>query len=247
MNRCVSFETGARPVRGFTLLEALVGISIFSLVIVILYTGYRLGMRSWESGERTHASVSELRLAGSFIRQHAAQAFPLAVQDNNAWRMWFQGEPHRLAFITTMPAHLGQGGMYEMALELDERQEGAALMVSRRLLHPDVEPGQAGVEDRPRPLVEKLISARFAYYGTPAKDAAEAWYATWDAPQRLPSLVRLRLHSKIAGEWPDLVIRLPTNAVRYQRSVASGGPGQQTLQGGLSGAEASVLAPGLIE
>ncbi len=247
MNRCAQFSSGGGRIRGFTLLEALIGITIFSLVIVALYAGFRLGMRSWESGERTHAAISELRLAGSFIRRHVAQAFPLAISENNAWRMWFHGERHRLVFVTAMPTYLGQGGMYEMTLELDEREDGATLMVSRRLLHPDAEPGHPGVEDQARPLVEELNSARFSFYGAPARNVEESWHTSWDAKQRLPSLVRLRLHSKIAGEWPELVIRLPADAVRYQRSVAPGSPGRQTLRGGLSPAEASILAPGLVQ
>ncbi len=247
MNNVVSLTRGARRIRGFTLLEALVGITIFSLVIVVLYSGYRLGIRSWESGERTHASVSELRLAGSFIRRHAAQAFPLAISEGNAWRVWFHGAPERLVFVTAMPAYLGQGGMYEMTLELDERKDSTALMVSRRLLHPDSEPGRPGVEDQARPLIEDLISARFAFYGAPSQDAAKGWQDSWDVDQRLPSLVRLRLQSKTAGDWPELVIRLPTDAVRYQRSVAPGSPGQQPLQGRLPSADARVLARGLAQ
>ena len=94
---------------GFTLLEVLVATTIFSLVVAVLYAGYRLGIRSWESGERTQAAVAELRLASAFVRRHAAEAFPLAISESRAWRLWFEGEPGRLVFITSMPPHLGQG------------------------------------------------------------------------------------------------------------------------------------------
>ena len=237
---------GHRSVRGFTLLEALAGITIFSLVIVALYAGYRVGVRSWEAGERSHTAISGMRLAGSFVRRHLSQAFPLAVSDRKSWRLWFQGAPDRVVFVTGMPAYLGQGGMYEMTLGIQEQGDGVSLMVSRRLLHPDAEPGRPGVEDKPRPLVDELESARFAYYGAPEKNAEEVWQANWDqSQQQLPRLVRLSMSSKNAGQWPDLIIRIPTNAVRYQRSVAQTEVGAQTSQGALPPDQAPILAPGL--
>ncbi|TFH50539.1 MAG: prepilin-type N-terminal cleavage/methylation domain-containing protein, partial [Lysobacterales bacterium] len=232
---------------GFTLLELMVGISIFSLVIVVLYAGYRLSIRSWESGERTHASVSELRLAGSFIRRHVTQAFPLAVSKSNAWRLWFQGDRQRLVFVTAMPAHLGQGGMYEMTLAVDKLDDSASLMVSRRLLHPDAAAGQPGVDDQPRPLVENLESAEFAFFGANGDDGPETWQKSWQDRQRLPRLVRVRLRSRLAGEWPEIVISLPTDAIRYQRTVASGGPGQRIPEGTMIPGAASILAPGSVQ
>jgi general secretion pathway protein J len=235
-----------RAARGFTLLEVLVAITIFSLVIAVLYAGYRLGMRSWESGERTQAAVSELRLAGSFIRRHAAEAFPLAISESRAWRLWFQGEPERLVFITAMPAYLGQGGMYEMTLQVDDTEEGATLTVSRRLLHPDAETGRPGIDDRPRPLVEGLESATFDFFGTSAEEGVASWHRTWVDQQHLPQLVRLRLVSRRAGAWPDMVIHLPSDAVRYQRTVAPGGPGQSGQPQIQTPPESgSILAPGL--
>lgn len=234
-----------RAARGFTLLEVLVAITIFSLVIAVLYAGYRLGMRSWESGERTQAAVSELRLAGSFIRRHAGETFPLAISERRAWRLWFQGEPERLVFITAMPAYLGQGGMYEMTLEVDDAEEDSTLTVSRRLLHPDAEAGRPGVDDGPRPLVEGLESATFDYFGITAEDGVASWHRSWVDQPRLPQLVRLRLNSRRAGAWPDMVIHLPADAVRYQRTVAPGGPGQ--AQEPPLPEAGSVLAPGLAQ
>lgn len=231
--------------RGFTLLEVLVALTLFSLVLVILYAGYRLSVRSWESGERSQAAVADLRLAGSFIRRYVSQALPLAVSDSNAWRLWFAGQPGRLVFVTAMPAHLGQGGMYEMTVHAEEQDDGIALMVSRRLLHPDAEPGKPGVDDHDRPLVESLASAQFDYFGATEEQGAESWHSRWDSNQRLPRLVRLRLTSTLAGEWPDIVIRLPADLVRYQRTVADRGPGQQIPRGGGLGVQGPILAPGL--
>lgn len=234
-----------RRLRGFTLLEMMVGITIFSLVIVVLYAGYRLGMRSWESGERTQAAISELRLAGTFVRRHVAQALPLAISRNNAWHLWFQGDGERLVFVTPMPAYLGQGGMYEMTLSVEEQDDAAVLMVARRLLHPDADPDRPGVDDQPRALVGDLESVRFDFFGADSEDVDASWHRRWEGMQHLPRLVRLQLTSHVAGAWPEILIPLPTDAIRYQRSVAPGGPGQPGPESDGFGAGASILAPGL--
>lgn len=236
-----------RATQGFTLLEVLVSMTIFSLVIVVLYAGYRLGMRSWESGERIHAAVSELRLAGSFIRRHAGQAFPLAISRSNAWHLWFEGNSRRVVFITAMPTYLGEGGMYEMTLSIEEQEDGDAVMVSRRLLHPDAKPGQPGVDDRPRLLAGDLEGAKFDFFGATRPDSEASWHGRWEGRQRLPNLVRLRLKSKLAGDWPEIVVRLPTDAVRYQRTAAPGGPGQPIPEEAPTSGDASILAPGLVQ
>ncbi len=72
-------------------------------------------------------------------------------------------------------------------------------------------------------MLEGLESARFDFYGSQRADAEPTWQASWDNAQRLPSLVRVRLASRAAGQWPEMLIRLPTDGVRYQRSTASGG------------------------
>jgi general secretion pathway protein J len=236
-----------RASKGFTLLEVLVATTIFALVIMVLYAGYRLAIRSWESGERSHAAISELRLAGSFIRRHTTQAFPLAVSESRAWRLWFEGEARGLVFVTTMPTYLGQGGMYEMTLKVDAQDDGATLVVSRRLLHPDAEPGKPGVDDLARPLLENLESAQFAYFGATGEDGEESWHTSWQGRQRLPRLVRLRIDSKLVGDWPEMIFRLPTDAVRYQRSAAPGGPGQQNPQADPTLESGWILAPGLAQ
>lgn len=236
--------TGSHHVRGFTLLEVIVAVTIFSLVILLLFAGYRLGIRGWESGQRMHDAISELRLAGDFMHKYASQAFPLAVSQNNSWRLWFEGESQRLEFITAMPQHLGEGGVYAMALTVEETEEGSSLMVARRLLHPEVAAGRPGVDDPPRVLLKDLESARFEYYGARGEREEASWHRRWVNEQRLPFLVRLRLESKRVGEWPALVVRLPTNAVRYQRSGSSRDPDRSGLDGAPRAGRDSLRAPG---
>jgi general secretion pathway protein J len=210
--------------RGVARMEALVALAIVVVVLAVLYAGYRLSLRSWDEGERTHAAVTELRLAGTFLRRYIAQATPLAINDNNVWQLWFEGKAQRLVFVTAIPAYLGPGDYYQMTLSVEERASGAALTVSRRLLHPDAKPGTSAIDDQARTLSEALDSARFSYFG--ADGDGEFWHSHWEGRQRLPRLVRLRLVSKRIGAWPDIVIPLPSDDNRYQRVALPGSSGQ---------------------
>ncbi|MDX1434391.1 MAG: prepilin-type N-terminal cleavage/methylation domain-containing protein [Gammaproteobacteria bacterium] len=224
---------------GFTLVEALAAITIFSLVVVALYAGYRVAVRSWETGEHTQAEVADLRLAGDFVRRQLGQAYPLAVADRSAWRLWFHGEPDGVVFATAMPAYLGDGGIYQLALHGERGEDGKRLMVSRRLLHPDAAPGAEGRDqEAPRVLVGNLDDVAFAYYGAAQPDERPRWHERWESMQRLPELVRVRLATRGLGEWPDLVVRLRADGIRYQRSAAPGAPGAQ---------EPSMPGPGLLQ
>jgi general secretion pathway protein J len=209
-----------RVMKGKAPLEVLVGVTIIFLAMAVLYAGYRLGVRSWESGERTRAAISELRQAGSVVRTYVPQSIPFAIRNSNVWQSWFEGDARRLVFITSIPASLGPGGTYEMTLQVGEGKNGAALMLSRRLLHPDAVPGAPGVGHQPRMLVGALDSATFSYFGATKDKGDESWHTSWVGRQRLPRLVRLRLVSRLVGVWPDIVVRLPVDDNGIQRPVA---------------------------
>lgn len=213
--------------QGFTLIEALAGLTVLSLVVVVIYSGFRLGARSWEAAERTHETSEEFRVVSGFVRRQLGKAFPLAISQDGSWRLWFAGSRERVVFVTEMPAYLGHGGMYQMTLAIDEHDTGRRLSVSRRLLHPEAEPGRAGADDGPRVLMDGLASAEFTFYGSPRRGVEPGWRWRWEDAERLPTLVRLRLATQETGAWPELVIRLHADGLRYQRSVAPASPGEQ--------------------
>jgi hypothetical protein len=95
--------------------------------------------------------------------------------------------------------------------------------------------------------VADLESATFSFFGVLGQDSEESWQTSLQGRQRLPRLVRLRLTSKRVGEWPEMIMRVPSDAIRYQRTVAPGGPGQQIPQGIPLPGQESVLAPGLVQ
>ena len=68
-------------------------------------------------------------------------------------------------------------------------------------------------------LVDDLEKAEFTYYGIPARDMPRGWYSRWEGVERLPDLVRIRVASQAAGEWPELMVHLNVDGTRYLREA----------------------------
>ena len=207
----------SRIQRGFTLLELLVGLAVFSLLVATLYSGFRFGTRSWEAGARSTDAANEQRLASAFMRRQLGKAFGLAVRDGARWRLRFEGSRQRLVFISDVSRYVGQGGMYEMTLAVEGHSE-RQLTVGRRLLRPPAEGAADSGTTPPKSLVDGVVEAEFAYYGSPGRRMAYDWYDSWEDAERLPSLVRVRVRTRTAGEWPEIVVHLKADAIHYQQA-----------------------------
>lgn len=224
-------ESGGRKERGFTLIELLAAITVFSLVIMMLYSGFRLGSRSWEATERAGEAVSEMRLASAFLRRQLGKAMPLVVVSGRMRKLWFVGQHDRMVFVTDMAPYLGQAGPYELSLEIERGDPGRLTLARRVLRGVDGADSSAG-DVQPKSLVDELEKAEFAYYGVPTRGAERGWYAQWADAERLPTMVRIRMVSRVAGEWPELIVHLKVDGTRYwrQTAIAQRGPTAATVQ-----------------
>ena len=213
------------PRHGFTLVEIVVAMAILGVLLAVVYAGYALGVRSWAGGERTHAAVSELRLAGRFFRDRVEQAYPLAVSTGSGQRLRFDGDVERLSFVTRLPGYLGGEGLHEIVIAVDAREAGVDLSMSRRRLAlAGAEPAES--DRQRRLLVRDLESVRFDYFGSAVDGVPATWHPRWLARTRLPRLVRLRLTSRRVGEWPAIVV-----AVQSERPIALRAPGPSASDG----------------
>lgn len=204
--------------QGFTLLELLVGVVLLSLLVVTMYSGFRLGARSWESGEAKSETATRMRLVSGFIRRHLSEARVVVTRKANRAQPAFEGSRTEMRFVGEMPSHLGLGGPYSIRIHtLEDR--GSQLAVS--LSPHDPESGPA--PDAPAHesvLIDDLLEARFSYFGVPRRGADRRWYEQWSDARNLPTLIRLELESESAGQWPELVVRLYVNGLARGRGRA---------------------------
>lgn len=192
-----------RQQTGFTLLELIVAITLMGLLLVVLYSGLRIGLNGWDSGERRAEATNRLRLAEEFLRRQLAQSITVYQFTEQQERIVaFAGQANGIEFVAPMLAQLGQGGLYRVRIAVND---GRLWIRWRPYLPGDPEAD----EEKETVLLEGVSDSEWAYFGPEQDNDSEPprWHSEWTNTGQRPSLVRLNL--SLTGEsWPDLVVAL---------------------------------------
>ncbi len=229
--------TAGRRVRrrapGFTLVELLIALVLVAIILVLLFSGLRLGSRAWEGVDTVSERVSDQRVAHNFIARTIGQTRDVSLVFDGLERPVFAGEAQRLEWVAPLSEHVGIPGLYVLRLELEDAGEHPRLVLTRWLLHPDVleggddHPGwvpldesstlaaDTGPLDRDvaggvygrTVLLPQVEDFQLAYFGVAEGEQDPDWLDTWVAQPRPPLLVRLAL-STPAQSWPAMDLTL---------------------------------------
>lgn len=195
----------ARRIRGFTLLELLIGMALVGFILVLLFAGLNLGTRSWEAGEARIATSSRQAVVVDFLRRTLEQAYPLRWRVDNEDRLAFAGEAEALRFVGPVPMHGGARVNQVLILDLAEGAPGRNLVMRWHLPDPR-EPGFAIAEAaEPKVLIKGIERLSFAYYGAESDAEEPAWHERWVDQKAPPELIRLQLVMANGESWPDIV------------------------------------------
>ena len=193
---------------GFTLIELVIAITLMGLTLVALYSGLRLGLNSWDSGEQRAEEINRLRAAQEFLRRQLAQSMTIyQTNEQQEQTVVFSGGPDRIEFVAPMLTHLGQGGLYRIQVEA---ADGRLWLRWRIYVRDDPEAGAL----QETVLLNHVSSVEWAYFGTDPEDRSRqkpqnppSWRSEWIITEHRPLLVRLTLN--LGGQpWPDLVASL---------------------------------------
>src|SRR5579864_4800784 len=112
---------GERSDAGFTLVELLVSLTLFALLMVVLFGGLRFGTRAVTAATATVDRTEEIATAYAFLRDAIGNAQPLPADRLAAQPpVRFEGEEHRLGFVMLAPANLGPAGFRTIDIGLEE-------------------------------------------------------------------------------------------------------------------------------
>jgi general secretion pathway protein J len=200
---------GARDAGGFTLVELLVGLSLLSLISLLLFGGFRFGLRAWEAGDDRIAAADEVGMAEHLLRQQLAEAQPVTIGPRpEAAPTLFLGDDAGVTFVAPLPAHRGVGGFYLFSVAMRDGAEGRQLMLRWRRFRADAAPGAEFDPKDESVLLNDIDSVAIEYFGSPAAAAPARWLPRWDGALGLPQLVRLRVAFRRgdARRWPEFVV-----------------------------------------
>lgn len=178
---------GPASLRGMTLLEVLVALTVLAVIVTVLVAGLRVGVRAWEAGERRAAAQQELRAVIELLTEALATATPYRgrLGDGLDRVTLFEGAPDEIHFVTTAPPLvLDVPAAPFHAVTVRRTDEGQIMLVERMV--PADEPFG---EDGARAVLARSVTAFKAEY----RDGQGAWADRWDPRNAggLPSAVRV--------------------------------------------------------
>ena len=208
--------------QGFTLVEVLIALTLFSLILSSLFSGLYAAGRNWRGSEVRVEENDDRRLGMELIRRLIEEAVPLQLNQTGGSRLLFEGRPDVLQFATPLPAHAGGGGIYWVKLDLIRGDDDTTrLRLRYRPVDPEMDffaPQQDEKADS-MPLMDGIASLAFEYYGTGKPDSPPRWYRRWPDNRRLPVAIKVTLSpGDPKRSMPELIatVRAPARSGQSQ-------------------------------
>lgn len=204
------FPSSQSTQRGFTLLELLISLTLLGLILVLLFGGLRLGVRSWDSVQARVDNLNSVRSVEGFLRRELEGIAPYRWKVGTSQRYAFVGERHKVNFVAPLPSRIGGGGLYAIALELEQTSAGRRLTWKQAPL--DVRMQDFSALD---PIQELVLVASelktvddiwLSYFGSETETSPPRWVERWDSSSKMPLLVRIQVRFADGSEWPDFVV-----------------------------------------
>ena len=206
---------------GFTLLELVVALTLLTLLSGLMFGGFRLAGRAWETVERHNDRLGEAVQLQLFLRNLLSRAQPRDIWDIRQTQMLsFQGGEDSLLFLAPLPQKGGgpaQPAWFYLALDQTDPDHPQLLLKTQPFIA-DGNPEQQQelepfdwyrlLDDFRQPellpplLALEVNELRLQYLPREEDNRLPHWQTDWLEQTQLPALIQLQLDP----DWPALVI-----------------------------------------
>ena len=204
--------------RGFTLLELLVSMTVVSLLMTTILFAWRITASAWQKAE-THLRVSRTVLESDrlLMEQMSSLAPYQAIIETSGPEWFFQGEPESLRFVSRYSLQgRASSGLYRVEYQIVEQGDGTKQLLmneipirSRQELGAAIAGSQPTDEGRvlifapfangsaTRVLMGGLAECRFEYFEPAQGSTPGRWRERWIATTgKLPASIAIRVVNK---------------------------------------------------
>jgi general secretion pathway protein J len=201
--------------KGFTLIEVLIAMTLFSMMVVLLFGSLQVCANSWHKGETKIAAVNEMAVVSHFFQQHLATTQPLFNTGLNGNKksdlqapLAFQGKRQSIQFTSAFPASVGRLGvqLFTISLKTEDGQQNLKVKII------PLAPLNTTQDHEEVVLINGVRDFSIAYFG--ADDATNntlskaAWRDDWQEKNTLPRLLKITIKLDNGLFFPDMLIAL---------------------------------------
>jgi hypothetical protein len=174
-----------------------VALALTSLVLVVLFSGVRLGFNGLSRIESRAEALETRRNVEFVLRRQLAAAYPGVLGEVTTPS--FVGAPSVASFLA-LESNAGPG-FYRVWIALEDDRSGRRLVLLRQ--------GTSGGIER-AVLARSVREFRLAYFGAPTATEERTWRDRWERSRRAPEAVSVRLALDGDGNraWPEDVVRI---------------------------------------
>jgi len=229
---------GSQPprhfLRGFTLVEIMIAIGIFSLVLAAIYSSWTSILRASKAGLDVAASVQRSRIAIRMLENSLGSAQSYAANLPYYYFLAENGNDAALSFVARLDKSFPRSGKFgdldvrRLTFTVERGADGARQLVLRQsplLMEPDADEKQ-----HPIVLARNVKAFEMQFYATD-KNPPD-WVDEWKEQKtnQLPKMVMITLktsdnaHSSSAQEEITRIISIPAVTVQRIWQVPPGGP-----------------------
>jgi len=194
-----------RREQGFTLVELLIAMTLFSILMVMLFMGFRIGIQSSDKVTQSIDKSSTLPIVHDFLRAQLAAARPILQDRPGKAIVWFDGRQDGVEFIGAPPDALSSGGLQRFLIELTKDRDGGRIVLRYALYQGKQSPAKESYSE-PLVLLADVAAFQISYFGTDVTARKPQWQDTWHEMAHLPSLIRIRITPVDGHYMPDLVV-----------------------------------------
>jgi general secretion pathway protein J len=196
--------------RGFTLIEVVIALTIVATLLVVMFSGLRVGLAAWQRGDERAEGLERTRSLTQVLARalNATLSYQKPATVRDPARLLFEGEPDRLAFVTAAAPFPTAAPIAFTAVTLSH-DAGAGLAIRQKPL-----PNDDAFERLPPVAVDATVAAvKFRYL----RDSDRVWTDRWEpaSENMLPAAVEVTLTVTRRGqsvEHPPLIVTLPVTS-----------------------------------